>query len=394
LTGFAHSWYCLTVYPQLGFGTVGSEGPKYFDDWTKTVRVDRVDASPDPDEATAQTIGIMSGHIRKGATDALVAAAASEALTQFGVLAFGLGGQDEQRRIAESCWWWCKNNIKFVHHESLLRRYLGEAGHLQGLIAPDILIRMDRPQGDCAIFTEMLCAMLRVAGVPYEIVTVAVNPSEPEIFSHVYPRAVLNDGRRLPLDASHGAYPGWQVPSSDVTRVQVWDESGNPIGDRGSRFDGLHNYGMRGLGAPGDCLGYAETGECLAYDTSTPVLPIPPTTGVQDYCAMFPGGCGPSAPIGGGPTVPAITAPSQNSAQWASFANALVKQGFTLAEINAIQPGTVVQANGAILRQNPGYAVGTPTSALNLGAGLSSSTLMLGGLALAGLFLVSNMGKR
>ena len=83
---------------------------------------------------------------------------------------------------------------------------------------------------------------------------------------------------------------------------------------------------------------------------------------------------------------------SQNSAQWAAFASSLAKMGFTLAQINAIQPGTVVSANGAILRQNPGYAVGTPTMAGNLG--ISTTTLMVGGLLLIGAaFMFSGRGR-
>jgi hypothetical protein len=322
----------------------------------------------------------MSGHINNAVSDDLVQWVAAEALTQYGMLAWGLAGEDKQRRIAESCWWWAKNNIKFVHHESLLRRYLGESGHLQGLIAPDILLAQmadgQRMEGDCAIFTAMLCAMLKVAGVPWEIVTVAVNPREPEIFSHVYPRAVMGDGRRLPLDASHGTYPGWQVPSSDVSRVQVWDESGNPVSDRGSRFDGLHNYGLRGLG---DVCNYGDPDyDPAACEASGAALPTSSTT--LTYPVTMPAGA------------PTYVAPSQSSAQWAAFATALAKGGLTLAEINAIQPGTVVGPNGQILRQNPGYAVGTPTGALNIGAGLSSNTLLYGGIALAlGLMF---MGKK
>jgi hypothetical protein len=70
----------------------------------------------------------------------------------------------------------------------------------------------------------------------------------------------------------------------------------------------------------------------------------------------------------------------------------LVSQGFKLADINALKPGMSVQPNGALLYQNPGYAVGTPTSALNLGAGLSSSTLLYGGIALALAFMFA--GKK
>jgi hypothetical protein len=318
----------------------------------------------------------MSGHINKAATDELVAAVASGALSQFGMLAFGLGGTDEQ--IAESCWWSAKNNIRFVHHEFLLRRYLNEAGHLQGLIAPDVLVRMEQPEGDCAIYTMMICAMLTVHGVRWEIVTVAVNPQEPEIFSHVYPRAVMRDGRRLPLDASHGAYPGWQVPGVEVSRRQVWDEAGNPVSDRGSRFDGLHNYGLRGLG---DVCNYGDPDyDPAACEASGAALPSSSTT--LSYPLTMPAGA------------PTYVAPSQSSAQWAAFATALAKGGLTLAEINAIQPGTVVGPNGQILRQNPGYAVGTPTGALNIGAGLSSNALLYGGLAFAGVMLAMSMGKK
>jgi hypothetical protein len=67
------------------------------------------------------------------------------------------------------------------------------------------------------------------------------------------------------------------------------------------------------------------------------------------------------------------------------------KAGFDLAKLSAIQPGTVLSANGAILRQNPGYAVGTPTSSLNLG-GISTTTLMVGGLLLVGVMFM--MGRK
>jgi len=322
----------------------------------------RVPASSDPDTATAQTILLMCGQVRESARDAgretfadqapMVGETARGAFGQFG----GLSGYDlarspelTARAVAESAFWWCKTFVRFVHHEFIIRQRLGEAGHLQGLISPEVLVRMAKPEGDCAIFSECVAAFLTVFGIPYEFVTAAVNPSEPEVFSHVYLYAVLPDGSRLPLDASHGKYPGWQVPSAHVSRRQVWDSNGNPVADHGSRFDGLHNYGMRGLG-----------------QTSG----VDPETGEE---------WGPAN---------TITAPSQNSAQWASFATSLASMGFKLAEINAIQPGTVVSANGAILRQTPGYSVGSPTLSANLG--MSTTTLVVGGLALvAVLFMFS-----
>lgn len=150
----------------------------------------RVPASSDPDTATAQTIGIMCGHIRNGASDELVKQTARRALDQFG----GLQGFGNAGSIGAAAFWWCKTYVKFVHHEFIIRQMLGEAGHLQGLIAPEVLVRMERPEGDCAIFTECVAAFLTAFGVPFEIVTVAVNPDEPEIFSHVYLYEVLPSG--------------------------------------------------------------------------------------------------------------------------------------------------------------------------------------------------------
>ncbi len=364
--------YILPVQPLAG--TPPLDSPAF---WKQPYKVQ---ASSDPDTATAQTIGIMCQHVRDAARDAGVASTAADAYTRFGT--FG-GDSNDARQIdataaAAGAWWWCKFYVRFVHHEFIIRERLGESGHLQGLISPEVLIRMERPEGDCAIFSECVAAFLTALGVPFEFVTVAANPKEPEIFSHVYLYAVMPDGSRLPLDASHGDYPGWQVPSSHVTRRQVWDANGNRVADQGSRFDGLHNYVMRsGLGddTSGD-YGGEYTGDPNL--STLPYYPLPAGGGTYvDYST--------GAPYSG----PVYTAPSQNSAQWASFASSLAKMGFDLARINAIQPGTVVSANGAILRQNPGYAVGSPTSSLNLGG--SSNLLLYGGLAVLALVAISTM---
>lgn len=318
----------------------------------------RVPASSDPDTATAQTILIMCGHVRKAAVDSLVTDCARAAVSQFSGLGFGAGlAADprslDARAVAAGVWSWCKVYLKFVHHEFIIRQRLGESGHLQGLISPEVLVRMEKPEGDCAIFSECIAAFLTVFGIPYEFVTVAANPTEPDVFSHVYLYAVLPDGSRFPLDASHGQYPGWQVPSAHVSRRQVWDADGNPVADRGSRFDGLHNYGLRGMGASGVD---PQSGEAWGSDD------------------------------------PVYTAPSQGSDAWANFASQMGKMGFNLLQIKAIQPGTVVSKDGSILRQNPGYAVGSPTMSANLG--ISTTTLMVGGVAvLAVVFMFSGRGR-
>jgi hypothetical protein len=367
-------------------------------------RPERVVASQDPDTATAQTIQIMCQHVKAGAADALVQQAARDAVSKFSELRPGAGVvadlSSNEARVASAAWWWCKVYVRFVHHDFIIRQRLGETGHLQGLISPEVLVRMNKPEGDCAIFSECVAAFLTVFGIPYEFVTVAVNPQEPEIFSHVYLYGVLPDGSRLPLDASHGVYPGWQVPSAHVSRRQVWDANGNPVEDRGSRFDGLHNYGMRGLGTlVCDDMGCYDDGTgAVSSGAQSPDYGVIPQTTVpaafatfQDIAQLNPGAY---VTASGAPaTGAAATAPAQNSAQWANFATSLAKMGFTLAQINAIQPGTVVSANGAILRQNPGYAVGTPTTGtLNLG-GLSTSTLLIAALVIGGVFMMSKGGR-
>jgi hypothetical protein len=363
-----------------------------------------VAASSDPDTATAQTIAIMCGHVRKASSDEVVKQTAGRAAQQFAGLA-GTDGQDAYS-LATAAFWWCKVFVKFVHHELIIRQHLGEAGHLQGLISPEILVRMQQPEGDCAIFTECVCAFLRVFGIPYEIITVAVNPQEPETFSHVYLYAVLPDGTRMPIDASHGDYPGWQVPSSHVSRRQVWDAAGNPIADQGSRFDGLHNYGLRGgLGDVCDpsapdfdlsaCDLLSAAGQLVACSDGTMAAsaagcPAPAIVGNSVLCSDGVTWAPSAASCPGGQGSIAYTAPSgtpaNNSAQWAAFSTALLKSGLTLAEIQAIQPGTVVSANGAILRQSTGVSVGT-----SLGT-MSTSTLLIGGVVI--LVLLMSMGKR
>jgi len=354
----------------------------------------RVAASSDPDTATAQTVQIMCGHIQDGANDSAVQAAAARAVQQFaGFASAGNPGADDAT-LAAAAWWWCKTYITFVHHEFILRQRLGEAGHLQGLIAPEVLVRMKRPEGDCAIFTECVCAFLKVFGIPYEIVTVAVNPREPEIFSHVYAYAVLGDGARLPLDASHGDYPGWQVPSSHQSRRQVWDESGAPVSDKGSRFDGLHNYEWAGLG---DVCNTADAdydwASCMAYGNNPYTLPQPsfPAPGactcVNGTCIEDGNSC--STPGSGG-----IVVPPQSSSSWPAVAAALAKQGFTIAQMNALKPGVVVRPDGTVLQQNPGYAVPTIFGQSFSSIGGGGNMLLYLGLGAVLLVGVSMMGGK
>jgi hypothetical protein len=341
-------------------------------------RPERVVASTDPDTATAQTIRIMCGHIPGAARDEGFRATADQAFGQFGQLS-GVGG-DDPRSFAGAAWWWCKTFIKFVHHENILRQRLGESGHLQGLICPDVLVRMDEPEGDCAIFSECLCAFLRVFGIPYELVTVAVNPNEPEVFSHVYVYAVMPDGSRLPLDASHGQYPGWQVPSSDVFRRQVWDAAGNPTADHGSRFDGLHNYGLRGMGDV-DLSQLYPAGSYGGVDP-TPVAfdPLP-----TDYY-------NPTQVFGPGVADSSFGAPSAPGFNWGGLFANLANQWTQIGgRVVAPQTTMVRGPNGQLMYSSPAVA-GAPGVLPSL-VSSSSSWVWVAGAAALGLLVFAGMKK-
>ena len=354
--------------------------------------------SEDPDTATAQTVQEMCRQIHQAAKDPLVRQLAINAVRNFrGGPAWagtGIDAFSNPQCMAESCWWWCKHFLRFKHHGSMFEAWSADLGDprtkLQLLIAPDVLVRMRRMEGDCAIYTMMLCAMLEALGIRWEIVTLAVDEMQPEIFSHVFARAVLPAGRES-LDASHGSYPGWQVPARDIHREWTFDSNGGRV-QGGGRFTGLHGYRRRlGMGdvcnpadADYDPNFCASQGGGSTGGYVNPTQVYGPDLGYQGNWSTSSG-----SPYSG----PVYTAPSQsNSAQWATFATNALRSGLTLAEINAIQPGTVVGANGQILRQNPGYAVGTPTGALNLGSGISTTTLLLGGVLIFGLFAF--MGKR
>ena len=168
-------------------------------------------------------------------------------------------------------------------------------------------------------------------GLRWEILTAAVDRSQPDIFRHVWPRVILPTGRES-LDASHGAYPGWQVPSEDIHRLWVFNSDGQRVSEQG-RFNGLHAYrARRGMGATvcDDSGCYDDlTGEVVAGGT-----PYTATgTSYSDLCAAAPDFCKPvtlTGSAGATQTVAGYTAPSQSSAQWATFASQMLKSGLTL----------------------------------------------------------------
>ena len=351
--------------------------------------------SSDPDVATAQTVQYMCQLVKDSLDDGIVQAAMLDS-RRFS------GGQVTARGI----WMWCKLAVKFVHHSKLLNEWLDAGDELQLLIRPDALLRMRKPKGDCAVFTTLVCAMLDCAGVPWEIVTAAVDPRSPDIYSHVYPRAVLPSGARLPLDASHGKYAGWEVPAERMYRKQVWDSDGNAIADLDSGYRGLHGVDMHGLGQdPTDPSSYTT----LSYP------PVDPSSGdTTDWstidAAIAAGQANASGYVTPGltPGYPSTYTPAPVSTNSPNLTpqevTALTAAGSQLTTIfgNVVGGGSVQvtkNANGTYTYSAPATSSAAAllpggSSSTSLSTTGASSLLLYAGLAVAAVLLFSMMGKK
>ena len=349
----------------------------------------------DSDLATAQTIATMCEHIHRAARDPLVQRTAQHAEASWGdarpstIVAARFG---HNASVGSGCFWWAKHRVKVLRHSEFKALLAAYSEKRQLLVAPEVVLCAPKPAGDCSTFSMLLAAMLESLGLDWELVTVAVEPADPTLYSHVFVRAVLPDGRRVTLDGSHGQYPGWEVPRPHQFRRQVWDSSGEPIDDEAPVVSQLHEYRRRGLG---DTYWDAEGNlvDTSAGSSVTDLSSFDPVSGPTTDFSSLPGvniSSLSSANVSG---VTGVVAPSggTNTAAWAAFAGALTaatKGALTLAEINAIQPGTVVGANGQILRQATGLPVPVGTG-ITAALGSSSATMLLiGGGALLFLFLM------
>ena len=177
---------------------------------------------------TAQTVQKMCEHIRNAKSDPIIRNVAA-----------GLKRTRPFRSVAPSSvlcslWYWVKLHVKFSQDDTLIRKLFNESGHYELLISPPVLLRMKRPQGDCDDFTMLICALCSVLGIDSRIVTLMCDRRRPGEYSHVFPIGYMADKQMwCPVDASHGDYPGWQVPQQAVTRRTEWDLNGNIVSDSG-----------------------------------------------------------------------------------------------------------------------------------------------------------------
>lgn len=180
----------------------------------------------DPDGQVAGTIALMKRYVLEDSAHPAVVRDMREALGTDNPVELS------ERERAERIWAYVKGRVSFAQDSGIANMAgldnVPNAPVVEVLIRPrDLAVMCENGGcqriGDCDDFSMYTAALLAAAGVKSSFVTVASDRAEPDRFSHVYV-AAYPDGERLPLDASHGVYPGWET--GDVTRMQEWPVSG------------------------------------------------------------------------------------------------------------------------------------------------------------------------
>lgn len=167
--------------------------------------------------STQDTLAVMAAMVKQSLHSPVVASAVADAL--------GNGGWElEERGQIGRVFYWIKRNVKFTDDESRVAEIfdipLTEVDQ-ELLISPERLLTMPVPMGDCDDFSMLMATMLGQLGIPVVFVAICADDSQKWRFSHVYTRAILSTGEVLPLDCSHGEYPGWESPVNFGEMVQV-----------------------------------------------------------------------------------------------------------------------------------------------------------------------------
>lgn len=333
---------------------------------------EKIPAAPDTDTSTKQTIAKMCEYIAAGASDDVCQFWALQAKERWA----------QGPALAQQCWgvWWLvKHAVKFAKDEPRLFQ-IGEPDALDLLIAPAVLVREQDRKEDCDGFTMLVCCLLKILGIPSVIVTVAADPSDPERWSHVFPMAEVN-GAYLPMDASHGKFPGWMVPRDHISRWQAWDLNGNPVQAFPTQAKNtLHGYlprgtsmrrsprrGMRGLGQTDyttvtDSSGadYQVFSDGSVYNPSgnlvTDFSSLPSSLTDSINSALNPSMVGPLLPGQSSSTFSAALTPSSSttptaasSTNWGSVISSLVSGGLKAAQLATLPAGYTVGANGQLV---------------------------------------------
>ena len=168
----------------------------------------------DPDKQTFDTIQQMRSIVRRSVNDPQLIELVKQILKGTNLM--------DEIEVACKIFAWIKSNIRFVEDSVLSNQYLGANRDPYGedfLITPVRLVTVDR-KGDCDDFSMLAATMLDSIGIECKFVTIAADPRNPNIFSHVYVIANVNHSW-IGFDTSHGKVPGWEY--NKATRYQTWN---------------------------------------------------------------------------------------------------------------------------------------------------------------------------
>jgi hypothetical protein len=88
------------------------------------------------------------------------------------------------------------------------------------LITPERLLTAPNPIGDCDDFSLLVASIFIALGIPVRYVAIAADPTQPDMFTHVYVEIRVNNAW-VAFDASHGDYIGWASPGYRRTVMNV-----------------------------------------------------------------------------------------------------------------------------------------------------------------------------
>lgn len=208
-------------------------------------RMEKRSVPDDDDAATAATVAMMCDYIRQSVDDPICKMWAAHAKACYA------GGANTGRALFWGVFWLLKHSVRYQKDESELFK-IGQGDARDLLTSPAVLVRQPSPAEDCDGFTMLACTLLEILGIRSYIATVAVDPSDPSRWSHVFALADVPGVGICALDGSHGKMPGWMVPRSHIFKAQVWDLNGSRVRmdlpGAASRLRGYFPSRGRGMG--------------------------------------------------------------------------------------------------------------------------------------------------
>ncbi len=161
--------------------------------------------SDDPDTQVAETLAVMQQYASEDAQTPEITAEAREALAE-----------SHTEDPLTAVWNFVRSRMSFLNDGERLKTF-------QGLPVVEEIVRPRDMHtwwiGDCDDYSSYAAALLMNLGVKVSFCTVAADAREPQSYSHVYLVAYYG-GKRVPMDFSHGQYPGWETPNRFGKRAE------------------------------------------------------------------------------------------------------------------------------------------------------------------------------